>query len=51
MAINNLQLYRGKKFDGLVDSNKLSNAFLTEPEIVNKTMSWIFGYHYNNPLS
>lgn len=51
MAINNLQLYRGKKFDGLVDSNKLSNAFLTEPEVVNKTLSWIFGYHYNNPIS
>lgn len=51
MAINNLQLYRGKKFDGLVDSNKLSNAFLTQPEIVNKTLSFIFGYHYGNPLS
>lgn len=51
MAINNLQLYRGKKFDGLVDSNKLSNAFLTQPEIVNKTLSFVFGYHYNNPLA
>lgn len=49
--VNNLQLYRGKKFDGLVDSNKLSNAFLTEPEVVSKTLSWIFGYHYNNPIS
>lgn len=51
MAINNLQLYRGKKFDGLIDSNKLSNAFLTQPEIVNKTLSFVFGYHYGNPLS
>lgn len=51
MAINNLQLYRGKKFDGLVDSNKLSNAFFTQPEIVNKTLSFIFGYHYGNPLA
>lgn len=51
MAINNLQLYRGKKFDGLVDSNKLSSAFLTQPEIVNKTLSFIFGYHYGNPLA
>lgn len=51
MAISNLQLYRGKKFDGLVDSNKLSSAFLTEPEVVNKTLSFIFGYKYNNPLA
>lgn len=51
MAINNLQLYRGQKFDGLVDSNKLSNAFLTEPEIVNKTLSFVFGYQYSNPIS
>lgn len=51
MAINNLQLYRGKKFDGLVDSNKLSNAFLTEPETVNKTLSFVFGYKYSNPIS
>src|SRR5690606_19166552 len=51
MAINNLQLYRGQKFDGLVDSNKLSNAFLTEPEVVNKTLSFVFGYQYSNPIS
>lgn len=49
--INDLQLYRGKKFDGLVDSNKLSAAFLTEPEVVNKTLSFIFGYKYGNPLA
>lgn len=51
MAVNNLQLYRGQKFDGLVDSNKLSTAFLTEPETVNKVMNFVFGYKYNNPLS
>lgn len=51
MAISNLQLYRGQKFDGLVDSNKLSNAFLTEPETVNKTLSFVFGYKYSNPIS
>lgn len=51
MAINNLQLYRGQKFDGLIDSNKLSNAFYTEPETVNKVVNWVFGYKYNNPLS
>lgn len=51
MAINNLQISRGKKFDGLVDSNKLSNAFLTQPEVVNKTLSFIFGYKYGNPIA
>lgn len=51
MAVNNLQITRGKKFDGLTDSNKLSAAFLTQPEIVNKTLSFIFGYHYGNPLA
>lgn len=51
MNINNLQIYRGKKFDGLVDTNKLSEAFLTEPELVSKTLSWVFGYYYKNPIS
>lgn len=51
MAISNLQLYRGQKFDGLTDSNKLSAAFLTEPEIVGKTLSFVFGYNYNNPIA
>src|SRR5690606_20078844 len=51
MAINNLQLYRGQKFDGLVDSNKLSSAFLTEPEVVNRTVSFVMGYKHSNPIS
>lgn len=51
MAVNNLQLYRGQKFGGLTDSNKLSEAFLTEPEIVTKTLSFVFGYNYSNPIS
>lgn len=51
MNVNGLQLYQGKKFAGLTDTNHLANAFLTEPEMVNNTLSFVFGYKYNNPLS
>lgn len=51
MNVNNLQLYQGKKFAGLTDSNHLSTALLTEPEVVNNTLSFVFGYRYGNPLS
>lgn len=51
MNVNGLQLYQGKKFAGLTDSNHLANAFLTEPEMVNNTLSFVFGYKYSNPLS
>lgn len=51
MNVNNLQLYQGKKFAGLTDSNKLANAFFTEPELVNNTLSFVFGWKYKNPLS
>lgn len=29
--LNGLQLYRGKRFAGLVDENMISNAALTKP--------------------
>ena len=32
--LNNLQLYRGKRFSDLVDENMISNALLTEPHKV-----------------
>jgi len=51
MNVNSLQLYQGKKFAGLTDTNHLATAFLTEPEAVNNTLSYVFGYKYNNPLS
>jgi hypothetical protein len=51
MNVNGLQLYQGKKFAGLTDSNQLANAFLTEPEMVNNTLSFVFGWKYKNPLS
>jgi hypothetical protein len=50
-SVNSLQLYRGKKWSGLTDQNSLSTAFLTQPEIVNNTLSFIFGTNYGNPLS
>lgn len=51
MNVNGLQLYQGKKFAGLTDTNHLANAFLTEPEMVNNTLSFVFGWKYKNPLS
>lgn len=51
MTVNGLQLYQGKKFAGLTDQNHLSAAFLTEPEVVNNTLSYIFGSNYGNPLA
>lgn len=50
-TVNGLQLYQGKKFAGLTDQNHLSAAFLTEPEVVNNTLSYIFGSNYGNPLA
>lgn len=51
MNVNSLQLYQGKKFAGLTDTNHLATAFFTEPETVNNTLSYVFGYKYKNPLS
>ena len=41
--LNNLQLYRGKRFSDLVDENMISNALLTEPHKVSGLLSLIFG--------
>jgi len=51
MTVNGLQLYQGKKLAGLTDQNSLQSAFLTEPEVVNNTLSFIFGTNYGNPLA
>ena len=51
MNVNNLQLYQGKKFAGLTDTNHLATAFFTEPELVNNTLSFVFGSKYSNPIS
>lgn len=41
--LNNLQLYRGKRFSDLVDENMISNALLTKPHEVSGLLSLVFG--------
>jgi hypothetical protein len=41
--LNNLQLYRGKKFSDLVDENMLSEALLTKPHEISTVISYIMG--------
>ena len=41
--LNNLQLYRGKRFADLVDENMIANAALTRPHEVAGLLSLVFG--------
>ena len=41
--LNGLQLYRGKRFAGLVDENMISNAALTKPHEIAGLLSLVFG--------
>lgn len=41
--LNNLQLYRGKRFSDLVDENMIANAMLTRPHEVAGLLSLVFG--------
>lgn len=41
--LNNLQLYRGKRFNDLVDENMIANAMLTKPHEVAGLLSLVFG--------
>ena len=41
--LNNLQLYRGKRFSDLVDENMISNALLTKPHEISGLLSLVFG--------
>jgi len=41
--LNNLQLYRGRRFSDLVDENMISNALLTRPHEVSGLLSLVFG--------
>ena len=41
--LNNLQLYRGKRFSDLVDENMISNALLTKPHEMAGLLSLVFG--------
>ena len=41
--LNNLQLYRGRRFSDLVDENMISNALLTRPHEISGLLSLVFG--------
>ena len=41
--LNNLQLYRGRRFSDLVDENMISNALLSKPHEVAGLLSLVFG--------
>jgi hypothetical protein len=51
-VLNDLQVYRTKYFDGLVDQNLISQALLSEPHQVSTMLSYIFGtYDDQSPLN
>ena len=41
--LNNLQLYKGKWFSDLIDTNKISNASQQKPFEISTIMSYVFG--------
>lgn len=41
--LNNLQLYRGRRFSDLVDENMIANALLSKPHEVAGILSLVFG--------
>ena len=41
--LNNLQLYKGKWFSDLIDTNKISNASQQRPYEISTIMSYVFG--------
>ena len=41
--LNNLQLYKGKWFSDLIDTNKISNASTQKPYEISTIMSYVFG--------
>lgn len=49
--VSPLQVYQTRDFNGLVESNHLSNAYLTEPEKVGSVLAYAFGIQENNVLS
>jgi hypothetical protein len=49
--VSPLQVYQTRNFNGLTESNHLSNAFLTEPEKVGSVLAYAFGIQENNVLS
>ena len=49
--VSPLQVYQTRNFNGLTDTNHLSNAYLTEPEKVGSVLAYAFGIQENNVLS
>ena len=49
-TLNNLVLYRSKRFSDLVDENMLATALLTKPYEVSTVISYVFGKYENNTL-
>lgn len=49
-SLNNLVLYRSKRFSDLVDENMLANALLTKPYEVSTVISYVFGKYENSTL-
>ncbi len=46
MAINNLQFTKQKWNTGFTDQNSLAQALMTEPEVMSKTLAYVFGEKY-----
>ena len=49
--VSPLQVYPSKDFNGMTESNHLSNAYLTEPEKIGSVLAYAFGIQDNNVLS
>jgi hypothetical protein len=49
-TLNNLVLYRSKRFSDLVDENMLATALLTKPYEVSTVISYVFGKYENSTL-
>jgi len=49
-TLNNLVLYRSKRFSDLVDENMLATALLTKPYEVSTVISYVFGKYENNTI-
>lgn len=49
-TLNNLVLYRSKRFSDLVDENMLATALLTKPYEVSTVISYVFGRYESNTL-
>jgi hypothetical protein len=49
--VSPIQIYQSRNFKGLSSSNRLSNAYLTEPQKIASIMAYASGYQDGNVLS